>query len=232
MCYRILISVLFCFSCLETPISTTKVAHADLVFGEGSRAIFEDFRDNYNDQFIDFDSVPSGPLSSLPGVTFKTTYNRFGADGPVDLPVAVLPWNFVTSAPTAIIGVRTGAPSYIPDGQNRYEMVFDTPQLRVGMQRNWTTASLTRFYSGDTLLATHQNTIGNEFVGYLSDSENPADWVTRVEMDGQSVSGVFQVGYTDDVFFGSIAAVPEPSSGLMMLLGTVGMTLSRRIRKA
>jgi hypothetical protein len=214
---------------------------AGLVYGPSARTQFEFFRDNLGDTFIDFESVPNGPLTTgISGLTFRTTYGRFGALGPLDLPVAVVPWDFVTSVPSnRIIGTRTGPPRYIPDGQNRYEIVFATPQRRVGIFRPWNTNSLTRFYNGaagDMLLAQHQNTVNQEFVGYISDSNNPADWITRIELDGlQDNGGTYQVGWSDDLFFGSAPAqqvVPEPSSFVLLGLGAVGLFLARRRNEA
>jgi hypothetical protein len=198
------------------------------VFGTSARTEFESNRDDLGDTFYDFESTPSGPLSGLAGVSFKTTLNRFGTHRPLDLPVAVLPWDFVANAPKAIIGIRSGAPRYIPDGQNQYEIVFDTAQRRAGVQRNWNTFSLTRFYSGTTLLATHRNTVGNEFVGFVSDSNDSSTWITRIELDGLTTNGVYQVGMTDDLFFGSVATVPEPNSALIALVGLATCSFIRR----
>lgn len=202
-------------------------AEAVLVFGPDARTMFEGFRDNQGDTFIDFESVANGPLTALPGITFRTHIARFGSIG-ANQPVAVLPWDFVQSNPTnnRIVGTRS---SSIPDGQNAYEIVFDTPQRRAGIFRIWNTSSITRFYSGagDVLLDAHQNTVNQEFVGYIAESDDPTDWVKRIEIDGAVLSGTFQVGDSDDLFFGS-TPVPAPTAGMMALIGLVGLRYRRR----
>lgn len=214
------------------PMVAVETAHADLVFGAAARAQFEDFRTNLGDEFIDFESVASGPLTNqISGLSFRTTFGRNGATGSLDLPVAVLPWNFVSSSPRRIIGVRSGSPSYIPEGQNVYEINFDSAQRRAGLLRPWSTFSLTRFYAGNTLLGVHRNTVNSEFVGFIAESNDPSTWITRIEIDGLSDSGVFQVGTSDDIFFGSVAAVPEPTSMALFAFATCAFGLRRSRRR-
>jgi hypothetical protein len=225
-------SVCVCFVVAMSTFLTQERSNAQVVFGTEARNQFEGNRDNLGDQFIDFENVTAGPLTNqLPGLTFRSTFNRFGTDRAIDLPVALLPWDFVSSSPKQIVGVRSGAPRYIPDGQNVYEIAFDAPQRRAGLQRPWNTFSLTRFYAGNTLLGEHQNTVNSEFVGYVSQSNDMANWVTRIEIDGLSTGGVFQVGNSDDIFFGSTVAVPEPSSGIV--IGVAAMLFAiRRSRRS
>ncbi len=202
---------------MTTPIFLTMCmvisSHADVVFGPTARTQFDAFRDNDGDRFEDFESLPTGPLTGLDGqgVTFRTTENRFGTISPLDLPVVVLPWDFVTTNPGMISPIRSGAPRYIPDGQNLFEIRFDQPQLRVGIRRIWNSNTITRFYNGDTLLAEHDATANNEFVGYLGAPDDSDDRVTKIELDGERVQGVYQVGFADDLFWhGGPPAPPSP----------------------
>lgn len=67
----------------------------------------------------------------------------------------------------------------------------------------WNIWSLTRFCNkaGD-LLGTHQNTMGREFVGWMSDGNDQSTWASRMGMDGLASGGSRQVGYSDNLFFG------------------------------
>ncbi|NND98774.1 MAG: hypothetical protein HKN47_15750, partial [Pirellulaceae bacterium] len=167
-----------------------------LLFGPSAQNEFDVFVQRDGDTFVD---LATADLNQTTGVTFRSTFANFPAPGQaIDGPVV----NFAT--PPGIIGTRAGGAA---DGQSRYEIVFDTPQSRAAVLRPWSTFSLTRFYAGDTLLAEHQNSTGTEFVGFISDSADSADWITRIELDGlpEDVGGrdVYQVGVTDDLYFGT-----------------------------
>jgi len=74
----------------------------------------------------------------------------------------------------------------------------------VGLMRNWNTNSITRFWSADeVLLGEHQNTTNKEFVAWVADGPDPSGWVSVIEIDGLEISGTFQVGEVDDLFFGT-----------------------------
>lgn len=188
------------------------VSTADLLFGPDARAQFDNLETEGEVQHEDFESLSTGPLTELAGgeVTFKTTENRFGTIRPLDLPVVVLPWDFVSAPAGVIAPIRTGAPRYIPDGQNKYEIRFSSPQYRAGLTRVWNTHTITRFFNGDTLLAEHQNTVNTEFVAYQGTPNDPNDRITRIEIDGDRVSNVYQVGYSDNLFWG-VEPGPPPA---------------------
>jgi hypothetical protein len=64
--------------------------------------------------------------------------------------------------------------------------------------------SVTRFYNAaGTLLGAHQNTANCEFVGFVAANDAEGSRVSRIEYDGLAVGGAYQVGNTDDLFFGS-----------------------------
>ena len=193
-------------------IALIGAAEADLIFGPDAQNQFEALRNSGAADYEDFEELATGPLSELAGrgVTFKTTENRFGTVGPLDLPVVVLPWDFVGAPAGVIAPIRTGAPRYIPDGQNKYEIRFEAPQLHAGITRVWNVHTTTRFFNGDTLLAEHQNTVNTEFVGYLGNLNDPQDRVTHIEIDGDRVSNSYQVGFSDDLYWGDGPAPAPP----------------------
>lgn len=198
---------------------------AAVVFGPTGRAEIDNLYTTFGGTFEDFESYQGQLVTTgVPGATMATTQQRFGGIQNVNLPMAVIPYNFLQAPTGFLTPLRTGN---IPDGQSRWEIAFDTPQRWTGLVRNFSTLSLTRFYNGATLLDTHQNTAGSEFVGYIAGSEDHATWVTRIELDGLQSNGVYQAGFGDDLYFGT---VPEPSAAGLALAG-VGLFGGRRRRR-
>ena len=198
-------------------IGMPTLASAGLVYGPDARTQFETYRDTLGDTFMDFEDVPTGRYHSLPGISFDTTAVRW--------PDIIDPWFgpiFVEDYHRYPNHQLMGESGYQAlDGQSRYEITFNDPQLRVGIFRPWNTYSLTSFYAGSTLLGTHQNTMDFEFVGFVSDSAN----ITRIVMDGEIETlstgrEVYQVGAADDLFFGSRPSEPIPEPATMLLLGS------------
>ncbi len=207
-----------------------------VVFGPSARTTFEGYVTTFGDSFLDFNSLTPGlaldtELQASHGLLFASTIQTNGA--PIEPPHNV----YVTSTPVAgnstIKIVGTPFPGGSDDGRVGYDITFTTPQARAGLQRLWQAGnSLTRFYSQDgTLLATHFNTVGSEFVGYLADFGNPSTWVARIQMDGLVSGGSRQVGYSDDLFYG-VAAIPEPGTWALLLTGLGGWAVARRRRRA
>lgn len=180
----------------------------------------ESLRDGLDGNFTDFDSQPLGTtrtISSTPGFTMRTTRDRFGftRNNPVDLDVIIHELS-AGSGDRLVGGIRSEGPL---DGQQIWEINFDTPQLYAGLERIFQ-GGITNFYNDvGTLLATHENpTTGFEFVGYLGNSGDLSTYVSRVEIDGiEASAGLFAAGYGDDLFFGM--AVPEPSTYALFVLG-------------
>lgn len=218
---RLLATLLLSILVLAVPGS----AWAGLIYGPSARTQLESLlAADPGATFEDFNSYQGMLLTTqIAGITLATTQQRFPSVANVNLPMAVLPYGFVTAPAGLLQPLRIGN---IPDGQSRWQITFDTPQRWAGLVRHWNTNALTRFYAGTTLLDTHQNTTSVEFVGYFADSSDPNDWVTHIEVDGLNVGG-YSVGLGDDLFFGT---VPEPSTfGLVAVgVGLLGLMARRR----
>lgn len=204
-------------------------AQAGLVFGPDAELQFQSLQDLLNEGFIDFESVPSG-TNLMPGtdpfglgVRFASIIDPYGyLFGPEHVEVSQ------AHNPAAYGNTIVGwpYPGGVDDGRVGYEIRFDTPQRRAGILRVWNIWSLTRFYNeaGD-LLGTHQNTMGREFVGWISDGNDQSTWASRMVMDGLPSGGSRQVGYSDNLFFGIY--VPTPSGLALLSLGLIGLRRRR-----
>jgi hypothetical protein len=182
-----------------------------IIYGTEAEEAFSLYRELLNDVLVDFDNLAKGPHRTIETgngidvLTLATTEKRYPPPSvAVDYPVSVLPYSYVTNTPSGtgeLMG--TGSNSGVPDGQNRYEIVFSRIQHRVGVMRRWNTSSVTRFYAEDgSVLGEHQNTVNHEFVGWVGDPGDSATWVKKVELDGVLFSGAYQVGFTDNLHFG------------------------------
>ncbi|MCC6474603.1 MAG: hypothetical protein IT514_12765 [Burkholderiales bacterium] len=214
-----------CFTLAAAP------AWAGLVFGPGARTQFEGYVASAGDTFIDFGSAP---ISLPAGTDLTSQYSAYGVTFSSNISVAGAPFGpvhvEVSSAPGRVNTI-VGSPcdgGCVDDGQVGYQALFATPQRRAGLMRNWNTFAVTRFYNqGGQLLAEHVNSVGSEFVGYIADGTNPAtDWVARIQMDGNVLSGSRQVGYSDDLFFGTAAVGPSYTPSLLPGFNLIGNSLA------
>ncbi len=204
-------------------------AKAGLVFGPETRTQFEDLQVDFGGTFIDFESLATGTnlttQLSGQGVTFASNISTSGQPfGPYHVEVS---GSFYGTHGNTIVGSPCGGCS--DDGRVGYEIVFGEPQRWAGLERIWNPATLTQFFNAtDVLLDEHVNTVNTEFVGYIADGEDPAtDWVSRIQMDTIGPNHGRGVGYSDDLFFGTV--VPEPASLCLLALG--GLALARRRRQ-
>ena len=204
------VRMFFLFAILASFI-VPELTLAGFVSGEKGKEDFEYFRKEFCDSFVDFEEFDTGltyRLYPFP-VGLGTTYFRWPypsgvGPAPSQTPVVVLPYNFVSSPSNhRLMGVTK---SLIPDGQSRYEIVFDSLQKRAGLLRMWNTFSLTRFYGDNNkLLYQHQNNTNYEFVGYICDNNTPC--IKRIELDGlpktpeSEDNKLYMVGEVDDLYF-------------------------------
>jgi hypothetical protein len=195
-------------------------ATGEVVYGPDARAEFEELRSRVGDSYLDFDGPEYSPgaltSTEVDGVTltFKTTQKRYPSIMNVDYPVALRSASLTHNKTQSLMGA--GNSSGGADGQSVYQIVFSDPQGRVGMMRNWNTASLTRFYNPDgVLLGEHKNTTADEFVGWKANGPEVDQWVSKVVLDGEYYNGAYQSGETDDLFFGTANPGEEPRDGLV-----------------
>jgi hypothetical protein len=173
------------------------------VMGPEARVQFEGYAIAYGDSIIEFENLSVGTalddeLQSAYGVTFASTRSTVGV--PFTEPHNVVVASFGGSH--TVIG--TPGPGGGPDGRVGYEIRFDVPQQRVALQRLWSEDTATRFYDAAGMLLHELTGVANPFVGYLGDPYDTATWIKTIEVDTRVVSGMRQVGYSDDLFFGSV----------------------------
>ena len=153
-------------------------------------------------------------LTASHGVSFATIRNEFGN--------SITPVNVYVSTATNRVGTIVGTPctGCIDDGRYAYEIAFTQPQRWAGVERQWNSSTITRFFNpAENLLA---EVGGTMFIGFVADTDTADNWVQRIEVDGTGPFGQLQVGYTDDLFFGT-AAVPEPATSAWVLGSAIGL---------
>jgi hypothetical protein len=203
--------------------------HAASVSGVSGRALLENLRDNYGGNFINFTigvtPMPSdrrldNEFSSSLGVTFST-FQDFNLQ-----PIG--PHNVYVSAASGRQNTIVGTPSAgsSDDGRYPYQIVFSDAQRYAGLQRIWNDSTLTRFYDGAGNLL--HEAVGTGFQGYQADTAEPSTWVRRIEITGNLSGGSRQVGYSDDLFFGTV--IPETGTAGLLGIATMMLAFKRRPR--
>jgi hypothetical protein len=109
-------------------------------------------------------------------------------------------------------------------------MVFDSPQRWAGIQRFWNSFTVTQFYDQNDDLLFEFTGEATPFVGFIADSANTDDWVKRIQIDGRPDQGTRQVGYSDDLMFGTsnLVLIPEPTTSTFFLGALLAGSLRRR----
>ncbi|ABM04359.1 hypothetical protein Ping_2642 [Psychromonas ingrahamii 37] len=178
---------------------------------------------------VDFDSLAAGTLitdgSAIDGITFN--YSIFGmnlfAD---DL--------FDTTSPANYLGVDSGDGSFI--GGDSFTMSFAAAQTAIGLFIH----SADFIFDGDVTLTTNNGLIvelSGNIDTYLTDGEayfiglstnNPLDAFTSVVLSSINESFAFNV---DDITIANSTAVPEPGTGLLMLMAVAGFYFKKQIFK-
>ena len=183
-----------------------------LGLGSDAQNTFADWVSTFGGTYIDFENLSQGThltsqYSHL-GVNFESTINYYGS------PIS----NYVyvdTSITKEIIGSPFSGAAH--DGRVVYEVQFDSPQRWAGLTRHFfNTSTITNFYNEtggliDTVQGYGDGTYTPIFAGYLAETDDPTQWVKTIECTGIEVPSIRQVGYTDNVYFGT-SAIDYPDS--------------------
>ena len=188
-------------------------------FGPDVRTTFENLLEQPDSHFLDFNSFgPGAPIQNdfltSDGVSFASVTDVNGNPNSFR--------NIVSATASGRAGQIVGTPtSCCDDGQVGYEITFTDPQRFAGLDRLWNSDTLTQFFNAtDQLLGQHQ---GTAFVGFVAATDDTSQWVSKIKIDtvlepDPGPPQVFrQVGYSDDLFFGT--QIPEPSVLLLAFFG-------------
>lgn len=199
-----------------TGFATNDAAFRDLFINEATV--------NQTGTYVNFDGIAGTRFSTLagaPGATFESNITTSGS------PTSGLP--VYASTFSDRLGTIVGTPfsSGTDDGRMGYQVLFSTPQQYAGIQRNWNSSSVTQFYNSEDELLYEFTGLSVYYAGYTGDPNDQSQWVSRIQMDGNLLSGVRQVGYSDDLVYGisTSFAVPEPSTYALFGLGLAAVAL-------
>ena len=175
----------------------------------------------------DFD-LPNGTrfnsLATTPGVTYESNITISG-NPTSGLPVTT---SFFPERAGTIVGTPFATGS--DDGRMGYQIVFDSAQRWAGIQRYWSPFTVTQFYDENDDLLFEFTGEATPFVAFIADSANTNDWVKRIQIDGRPDQGTRQVGYSDDLMFGTsdFTFIPEPATSTLFLGSLVAGSFLRR----
>jgi hypothetical protein len=190
-------------------------ACAGPMIGADAQSQFTSWFGTYGGHYLNFDELATGTqldneYAATHGVNFKSIRDPNGSS--INKPMVVLPYGGSQEI--------SGEPSWgnTSDGRVAYEVTFTSPQRWAGLARHFDNYyTITNFYndSGYLIHSFHnlqpQPGFNKTFVGYLVESDDTSQWISRIECDGNEESpGNRVVGYSDDLYF-STAAVPKPA---------------------
>ncbi|QNN23847.1 hypothetical protein HED60_16750 [Planctomycetales bacterium ZRK34] len=195
-------------------------AKAVFVSGTDARATFDDLVANFDAVLMDFESFTPGTnlTTQVPGMAFESVYFFSTLNPPEHVEVT----NRVHSEIYGNTIIGSWAPTAVDDGRVIYQIVFDTPHPVAGIFR-YRSAALTTFYN--TAGVALHTAEGSGFHGAIIESDDPADWVKRIYIDGQVIDNTRSVGISDDLIYGDV--IPEPAAWSIGVVG-VGLILRRR----
>ena len=177
------------------------------MMGDAAKTQFSGWVSTLGGTYLSFDELSAGTQLSnqyaSKGVTFNSIRDPDGTS--ISKPVVVISYGGSMEI--------SGEPSWGTgsDGRVAYQIQFSTPQRWAGLVRHWDNYyTITNFYnpSGNLIYSfqgIQQTAWGNKtFMGYLADSSDTGQWISRIECDGTTDStGTRQVGYADDLYFGT-----------------------------
>ena len=199
-------------------------AEAGPIMGPTAQDLFDGAVSNSGYTLQDFQGFSVGtPLTTqIAGLTFESHIGTGGApQGPHPVNTSA------TFGATTIVGRPCGGCS--DDGRVGYRILFSTPQAGVGIERLWNSSLVTRFYTPTGQLLHEFSGVATDFFAYFAETADQSLWVGQVEMDGNLLKGSRQVGYADNLIYGT-ALIPEPSTASLLSIGLVALATSRARR--
>lgn len=165
----------------------------------------------------DFSSVGTSPVSTH-GVTFTNAENRLFITSPnLIYPTAGTGqylWNFDSSYPVGI---------FLPSGTTAFGADFSG-----GIQSQQTfNATLTAVLEGGQSYSYNFSGVGNSWTFFGITVPEPIVSIIYSDGGGSQPFGTHEE-MLDNVSFGTVTTIPEPSASLIVLLGSVIMFCSRR----
>lgn len=199
------LTVVSVFILVVLPITSLGIAGP--MMGDMVKSQFSGWVSSYEGTCLGFDELSAGTqLSnqySSKGVAFNSIRDPGGTS--ISKPVVVISYGGSMEI--------SGEPSWGTgsDGRVAYQIQFSTPQRWAGIARHWDNFyTITNFYnsSGNVIYSFQgiqaSSGFNKTFLGYLAETNDTGQWVSRIECDGKVDSnGVRQVGYADDLYFGT-----------------------------
>lgn len=181
-------------------------ARAGSLTGPVAKSDFLAWATNHAGTFLNFNGLLSGGSLQRQwlgryGVVFGTTSDAEGHPLPEPTPVVVSANYAYNLGRLTLVG--SPCKGCYDETSCDYAINFAKPQRWAGLQRYWRGPTLTRFLAADgDVLAEFE---GEGFHGWLSDAADPDTWVARIEISGHTRNGKREVGYSDDLVFGTNA---------------------------
>lgn len=185
-------------------ILTCSASRAAGLSGEIARSDFRAWSTNHGGTWIHFNQLVTGTAlrnqwTNRFGITFATTSDPTGR--PLAKPTPVVTSSGYAYNLGRITFVGSPCVGCLDDKSCDYEIRFLKPQRWAGLQRYWKGPTVTRFYASDGDLL-HESD-GEGFHGWLGDSNDTDFWVSRIEITTRAGDAAREVGYSDDLIFGT-----------------------------
>jgi len=193
----------------------TAVVSAQPLSGPIARADFRLWAAHQGGTWLDFDALLPGAqlqrqLEARHGVVFNSTAGADGRPLPGGIPVLVTASRALRAGKLAIVGTTIRAT--LDDAGVTFEIRFAQPQRWAGLERIGSRLARTRFLApGGELL---HEAADEGFHGWLGTAATNS-WVARIEVTGVEREGTREVGFADDLVFGTS---PIPPSTLYLSL--------------
>lgn len=181
-------------------------ARAGSLNGPVAKGDFQSWTTNHGGVFLNFNGLLAGgqlyrQWQARYGVSFATTTDATGRPLPTPTPVVVSANYAYNLGRLTLVG--SPCRGCFDDHGCDYEIRFVTPQRWAGLQRYWRGPTLTRFIApNNDVLAEVE---GEGFQAWLSEGDSTNTWVARIEISGRDRGGSRQVGYSDDLVYGTNA---------------------------